>query len=215
MTENNSQTSSSKEEIGEETQTDEISEEETKISKSESSKGEIKELKEKFANSFKEVERYRKEIIPSYESRLREEQEKREVIEKEYKDWVKNLEDDDPDKSRLWKMEKTVQELKQETLLNKEKTEIAAFLQLVPKAEPFKEALQGLGRAYPTKSYSELWTEMLESNLGKEITQLETGKGSRTKEPSGGTEIDLKEFGKLPLAKQKQVLKKTLREEKF
>ncbi len=215
------QNSDSKKETGEESQTSGTNDEETEEEKANQQEQEVN-WKEKFSNSFKEVERYRKEILPNLQYQIEEEKERRQKLEREQEDLLKSLEETNPDAKRLLDMEKSVKELRQETLLAKEMAELTNFIYQVPQAERFKEIIRNLGRTNPKKSYSEIWegmvsptleglkTDFFESEKIEKKTQIETGKGSRSKEDTG--EIDLKEFNKLSLEKQKQLLKRALGE---
>ncbi len=218
------QNSNFEEETDEETQTSEINEEETEEGGNKVFQKEKEEVdwKRKFSDSFKEVERFRKDILPSLQYQLEEEKERRQNLEKEQEDLLKSLEETNPDAKRIIDMEKSVRELRQETLLAKEMAELTNFIHQVPQAERFKDIVRNLGRTNVKKSYSEIWDEMIKPSLDglkadfaeeekkEKKQQVETGKGSRSKEETN--EIDLKEFSKLSLEKQKQLLKRALGE---
>jgi len=224
------QTSNSEEAGGEETldkenlPTTEPKEEETEPKKdkeiSEETAGEY--WKKKFADSTREVQRIKNEIIPDLERKLEREREEREKIEREKEEFMKILDEEKPEVKRVFELEKKFRELERETLLSKEERELDRFIKENPEVEPFREELRDLGRVNPKISYWELWETRLAPKLEEIIIKMaekegvekisttpETGKGIREGEPA---ELDLKALRKLPLEKREKILKRLQRE---
>lgn len=118
------------------------------------------------------------------------------------------------------KVKASIESLQKSVVQAKEEAELADFLRQNPEADSHREALKSLLRANPSKSLKRLWDDNFEPLLKKggekAISELqtkkriqpETGKGVATNEPAGGLSMTEETFKKLPLEKQKEVLKK-------
>ena len=114
-------------------------------------------------------------------------------------------------------IENTIGELKQKMLLQEEKGAVDDYLESNPKAAAHKESLKRLGRAFPDKSYEDLWNdnfkpfvvegnESVEEKQAQKKSQPEKGDGTMSEMTSTG--MTLSELRKLPLAKRKAILMK-------
>lgn len=187
------------------------------------SKPEGEDWKQKFSDSFRETERYRKDVVPNLERQLETERTSRQKIEKEQNEFLKILEQDKPDMKKLLDLERKIAKIEQDNLSVKEATQISDFIRRHPEAEKFKTILKSLGRTNPNMGYDQIWTNILAPSLetsfeersetakGARKRQPETGKGSRTTTEKG--EIDDEAFRKLPLEKREKILKKRLEKE--
>ena len=203
------QTSNPEGETDEETPTGELEGEGTEGGEPAS---EEEDYKKKFSESTRENQRILEE-----NKVLKVESEKTKVrldeLEKQEWERVKLLEEENPDAAKIYKLEKSIDDLKKSILLDKEEKEVLAFIGSEPRAEAAKEGLKRLMRVNPTKSPKELWEEnflpaidaFVKSKAGKKAGKPETGKGSMSGEPI--TELG-EEFNKLPLEKRRAYFKK-------
>ena len=173
---------------------------------------EEEDYKKKFSESTRENQRILEENrvlkVESEKTKARLDE-----LEKQEQERVKLLEEENPDAAKIYKLEKSIDDLKKSILLDKEEKEVLIFIGSEPRAEAAKEGLKRLMRVNPTKSPKELWEEnflpaidaFVKSKAGKKAGQPETGKGSMSGEPIA--ELG-EEFNKLPLEKRRAYFKK-------
>lgn len=174
------------------------------------------DYKEKFANSTRENQRIREEIEAAEEdaAELRATNAR---LQTEMESYLKELREDDPGSARIIKVEQTLKSLEQSTLLAKEGVEVVNFIEGNPAAKGDREALRALMRTHPRKSPEYLWDKYLKPAYdrgfeeggqklrGQNATRPESGKGSKTGEPTDEYPDD---FNQWPLAKRKAWFKK-------
>ena len=173
---------------------------------------EEEDYKKKFSESTREAQRLLEENkvlkadTEKTKSRIDE-------LEKQEQERVKLLEEENPDAAKIYKLEKSIDDLKKSILLGKEERDVLDFIGSEPRADVAKEGLKRLMRVNPAKSPKELWEENFlpvieafgKSKAGRKAGQPETGKGSMSGEPI--TELG-EEFNRLPLEKRRAYFKK-------
>ena len=128
----------------------------------------------------------------------------------------KRFADSNPEKYDAIRTKKELGELREKMLLQEEKGAVDDYLESNPKAVAHKESLKRLGRAFPGRSYEDLWTENFKPFVGedtgsaeeikaKKKSQPEKGDGTMSEMAGGMTLADLR---KLPLEKRKAILMK-------
>lgn len=194
--------------------------EDTQEQSTEETAGETKEkpevdYKEKFGASTKEAQR-----LATENKLLQGEAEKSQgrysTLEAEKADMEKRFAEEDPEKYDSIRTKKEISDLKQKMLLQEEKGAVDDYLESNPKAAAHKDSLKRLGRAFPGKSYEDLWNEnfkpfvgegdeSVEEKQAKKKSQPEKGDGTMSEMAGGKT---LADFNKLSLEKRKAILAK-------
>ena len=176
------------------------------------------DYKEKFGASTKEAQR-----LATENKLLQGEAEKAQgrysTLETAMADMEKKFAAEDPEKYDAIKTKKDLGELKEKLLLQEERGAVDDYLESNPKAAAQKEALKRLGRAFPDKTYEDLWNENFKPYVpeegddgsatetkAKKKSQPEKGDGTMSEMTSTGMTLD--EFRKLPLNKRKAILLK-------
>ena len=119
---------------------------------------EEEDYKKKFSESTRENQRlleenrFLKADTEKTKSRIDE-------LERQEQERVKLLEEENPDAAKIYKLEKSIDDLKKSVLLDKEEKEVLIFIGSEPRADAAKEGLKRLMRVNPTKSPKELWEE--------------------------------------------------------
>jgi hypothetical protein len=175
------------------------------------------DYKDKFINSSKEALRLLDEK-KSLQDKVRELESYKTKLEEVQEQELKELEKVDPDAAKSLRMERELQQIKQESLINKRERELDKFIASDPDTAPDREALKMLMAVNPSKSLEELDSLLLKpirdrvavesiDKLHKQkASQVEKGKGSQTPEPvSTGLPDD---FNAWPVDKRKAYLKK-------
>ena len=138
------------------------------------------------------------------------------TLETEKSDMEKRFAEENPEKYDAIKTKKDLSELREKMLLQEEKGAVDDYLESNPKAVAHKESLKRLGRAFPDKSYEDLWNdnfkpfvgegkESTEEKEAQEKSQPEKGDGTMSEMTKGKT---LTDFNKLSLEKRKAILMK-------
>lgn len=117
------------------------------------------------------------------------------------------------------KLRQYVEGLRADLSQMKERQELESFTAANPEAAKYRETLKDLGRAYPGRTYREIWESSLrtvaeaerasaESKAERRNAAPDSGRGTKTGEPAsdniGGYSLDA--FNKLPLEKRKAIL---------
>lgn len=177
------------------------------------SKPEI-DYKEKFAASTAEAQRLAIEN-KTLQGEIEKGQGRYSTLEADKNEMEKRFADEDPEKYDSIRTRKELSDLKEKMLLQEERGAVDDYIKSNPKAEGQKEALKRLGRAFPDKTYTELWNENFKPYIPEGDGSDEDDKKVKTKsapEKGDGTitemvgGITLEEFRKLPLAKRKAIL---------
>ena len=173
------------------------------------------DYQKKFSESSREALRLLEKNKES-EQVIAQERAERTRVETELAELNKALESTDPDAFNYKKLEKSVIDMQRQVAEGRENQQLEEFTKNRPEAKSVAEALRKLGRAEPTKSYTQLWDENFQPLIEKGTdaktaetkrkTAPETGKGT----PSGDLTQDVSdlEFNKLSLAERKAILKK-------
>ena len=170
------------------------------------------DYKEKFAASTTEAQR-----LVTENKLLQSEAEKSKgrysALETEKAEMEKRFAEENPEKYDAVKTRKDLSELREKILMQEEKGAVDDYIQSNPKAAAQKDSLKRLGRAFPDKTYEELWTENFKpfvSDGDGSATETEAKKSQPEKGDSTMSEMvggmSLSDFRKLPLAKRKAIL---------
>lgn len=139
------------------------------------------------------------------------------TLETEKADMEKRFAEENPEKYDAIRTKKDYNELREKVLLQEEKGAVDDYLESNPKAAAHKESLKRLGRAFPDKSYEDLWNENFKPFVGEdEGSAEEIKKAQKKSQPEKGDSTmsgmagnkSLEDFRKLPLAKRKAILLK-------
>lgn len=132
------------------------------------------------------------------------------------------LKSNNPEKYDNLKIQSELAETRQQLAEILEKSALDDFISENPLAKSYRDRLKTLGRAFPTKSLDDLWSENFKDIAEvkaenkdkitdkKKKSQSDKGKGSPTKELSGQTiaGMPVEEFNKLSVAKRRELLDK-------
>jgi DNA-binding transcriptional MerR regulator len=165
---------------------------------------------------------YKEPTIPKYrfdevnQARKEAEQKARKIEEleamgysvDEIKEFVREQIKGNPEALDGVKLKKTLASTQQQIARLSETVELNDFIRTNPDAGQFQNQLARLKKAYPEKSFSELYQETFEPIKArmKPKVSAETGRGSSTTMKSSGISND--DFKKLSMDKQSEYLKK-------
>jgi len=128
----------------------------------------------------------------------------------------KKFASEDPEKYDAITTKKSLSELTQKMLLQEEKGAVDDYTKSNPNAVAHKEALKRLGRAFPDKTYEELWIENFKPYVLDEDMSTKEKEANKKSQPEKGDNamsdmtkgMSLEDFRKLPLNKRKAILMK-------
>lgn len=169
----------------------------------------------KFAESSKEAQRLYKEnqSLQAQQTAYQAELERLKEA-----DQIESLREVDPQAYQSAKTEKSLREMQEMLVTEREERLVSDFIAKTPEASAQREALKKLGRIEPKKSFGEIWGEYFKpaiDHAGKtaelraktaKMTQEETGKGSASGDMTG--DVFSSAFNKLSLEKRKEAFKK-------
>lgn len=168
----------------------------------------------KFAASTTEAQRL-VEANKLLEAQVAEEKATAARLAKEKEEMERRFADQNPEVYDQIKTTKEMAEIKEKLLLQEERTAIEEFTKTIPEAEAHKDALKKLGRAFPDKSYLDIWNETFKPFYDKTAAAVEEDKKKSMPESGAGSisevateELSLAEVNKMPLAKRKAYFKK-------
>lgn len=194
--------------------------EENQEQSEEGTAGETKETpeidyKQKFADSTREAQRLSTEN-KILQGEVEKGQGRYSTLETEKADMEKKFADDSPEVYDSIKTKKELGELREKILLQEEKGAVGDYIESNPKAAAHKESLKRLGRAFPNKTYEDLWNENFKPFVDDTVGSAEEIKAKKKSQPEKGDStisemvggMTSADFRKLPLAKRKAALMK-------
>jgi hypothetical protein len=192
---------------------DEAPKVETKIETAGKTEPEI-DYKAKFSASTTEAQRLVAEN-KLLEARMAEIEANAGRLAKEKEEMERRFADQNPEVYDQIKTSKEMAEIKEKLLLQEERTAIDDFTKTIPEAVSHKDALKKLGRAFPGKSYQDIWNETFKPFYDNIQTAVIEDKKKSMPEKGDGSisevtteELSLAEINKLSLPKQKAYFKK-------
>jgi len=171
------------------------------------------DYKTKFSASTREAQRLAAELKLA-EARIAEKEAAASVLAKEKEEMERRFADQNPEAYDQIKTSKEMATIKEKLLLQEERIALEDFTKGNPEAVEHKDALKKLGRAFPGKTYEDIWNETfapfyekqeVKAAEDKEKSMPETGAGSVSEVSE---DLTLAEINKLPLAKRKAYFKK-------
>lgn len=143
------------------------------------------------------------------------------AIETEKRELEELAKGNNPEGYDSLKLRRHIEGLNSEMAQMKERLELDGFVGSVPEAGAYRDTLRDLGRAYPGKSYRDIWETSLkpvaEASAAAKAEKAERrtaapdmGNGSPTGEPSAETicGMSLEKFNKLPLERRKELFRR-------
>lgn len=144
------------------------------------------------------------------------------TLEKELQELQEVAKGSNPQGYDAVQMRRKYDDISSQLAAMKEGQELDRFVASDPTAAKHRDALRDLGRAFPGRSYGDLWSThfaavieaekvLAEGKKARGEAAPDSGKGTSTGEPSGEGKIggySQDAFNKLPLAKRREVLLK-------
>lgn len=178
----------------------------------------------KFSESSKEAQRLLQVNREIEEARI-EDKVTIQQLQKENEEILNRLKDDNPESFNAYEQKQFAEKQSLELAKLREDMDLRDFISSTPEAVDYEATLRNMRRAFPDKSFTEIFEENFSSvvqakkeleattSTARKTTAPETGEGTSTRNPSGDTigGYPVAEFNKLPTAKRRSILAKQVK----